>query len=110
MQYSAYKAVDSAGTPSVWSHNTTSTAGSFQENTSVHFLSNASHFCAYVAYKEEANGGGGHDHLSYPESHVPAMLFGNGAEWKPRRKSPHCNEKVIRLVIRMLSALEYYSE
>lgn len=95
VQYSVYRAVNSARTQSVWSHNRTSTVGSFQEDTLVHFLCDPSHFGAHVAYKEEANGGDSHYHLGYPESHVPAVLFGNSAEGKPRHKSPHCDKRKL---------------
>ena len=67
--------------------------GSFQEDTLVNFLVDPSHFGAHVAYQEEANGGDAHCHFSYPESHVPAVSFGNGAEGKTCHKSPHCNTR-----------------
>lgn len=73
------------------SHHMLTTFLSFQEDTLVHFLCDASHFGSHVAYEEEANGGRGHYHLGYPEGHVPAVMFGNSAEGKPRHERPHCN-------------------
>lgn len=68
--------------------NRQSAGGSAQEGTLVRFLCDPSHFSAHVTHQEEANGGGGHDHLGYPESHVPAVLLGDSAEGKPRHEGP----------------------
>lgn len=64
----------------------------FQEDALVHFLCNPSHFGAHVTYEEEANGAGAHYDLGYPESRVPAVLFGDGAEGETCHKSPNCNK------------------
>lgn len=90
MQYSVYRAFNSAKTQSVWSHNRTLTVGS---DILVSFLCNPSHFGAHVAYKEEPDSCDGHYHLSHPERHVPAVSFGNSAEGKPCHESPHCNTR-----------------
>lgn len=92
MQFYVYRGVDGSKTQSVLSRNRTSTVGSFQEDILVHFLVDPSHFGAHVACQEEANGGDAHCHFSYPESHVPAVVFGNGAEGKTCHKSAHCNK------------------
>lgn len=64
-----------------------------EEESLVRLLRAASHLGAHVAYEEEAHGGDGHDDLGDPERHVPAVLFGDGAEGKPRHESPHCHKK-----------------
>lgn len=71
----------------------------FQEDALVHFLCDPSHFGAHVTYEEEANGAGAHYDLGYPESHVPAVLFGDGAEGETCHKSPNCNKNNCFLVM-----------
>lgn len=63
-----------------------------QRDTLVHFFCNPAHFGAHVANQEEAKSGGGHDDFSNPESHVPTVLFGNGAKGKARHESSNCNK------------------
>ncbi len=48
----------------------------------VHLFSHMAHFCAHVTHKEETNCCYSAGDLCYPECRVPAVPFGNGAEWQ----------------------------
>lgn len=89
VQYCVYSALTGAETQ-VRYRKRTPTPGS---STLVHFLGDPSHLGAHVTYEEEADCCDGHYHLSHPESHVPAVFFGNSAEGKPCHESPHWNTR-----------------
>lgn len=48
----------------------------------VHLFRHTTHFCAHVTHKKETHCCNRAGDLCYPECRVPAVAFGNGAEWQ----------------------------
>ncbi len=62
----------------------------------VHLFSHVAHFCAHVTHKEETNCCYSAGDLCYPECRVPAVPFGNGAEWQASNECTNWKKTTIR--------------
>lgn len=76
---------------------------SFERSCLVGLLGDAAHLCADVTQYKETDSCDDAGNLGHPESHVPAMVLGNGAKGQSRQEATHCQRVIILHKVYMLS-------